>query len=50
MDKNNNPIEFKNSSSIEIRFIEKNNKRTMFYFDRIYVQDSVIIGDGSIFI
>jgi hypothetical protein len=50
IDKNNNPFELKNSPSIEIRFTEKNNKRTIFYFDQIYIQDSTIIGDGSRFI
>jgi hypothetical protein len=50
IDKNNNPYELKNSPSIEIRFTEKNNKRTIFYFDQIYIQDSTIIGDGSRFI
>ncbi len=49
VDKYNNPAELKNSPSIEIRFTEKNNKRTIFYFDQIYVQDSMIIGDGSRF-
>lgn len=50
IDKNNNPTELRNSPSIEIRFTEKNNKRTIFYFDQIYIQDSIIIGDGSRFI
>lgn len=50
VDKDNNPTELKNSPSIEIRFTEKSNKRTIFYFDQIYVQDSMIIGDGSRFI
>jgi len=50
VDKNNNPFDLKNSPSIEIRFTEKTNKRTIFYFDQIYVQDSIIIGDGSRFI
>jgi hypothetical protein len=50
VDKNNNPIELKNSPSIEARFTDKNNKRTIFYIDQIYVQDSIVIGDGSRFI
>ncbi len=50
VDKDNNPTELKNSPSIEIRFTKKNGKRTIFYFDQIYVQDSMIIGDGSRFI
>lgn len=50
VDKNNNPVELKNSPSIEIRFTDNQNKRTIFYFDQIYVQDSTVIGDGSRFI
>ncbi len=50
MDKKNNPVELKNSPSIEIRFTDKNDKRTVFYFDQIYIQDSTVIGDGSRFI
>jgi len=49
-DKNNNAYELKNSPSIEIRITEKNNKRTIFYFDSIYLQDSLIIGDKSRFL
>jgi len=47
VDKNNNPYELKNGPSIEIRFTEKNNKRTIYYFDRLYLQDTLIIGDRS---
>jgi hypothetical protein len=50
VDKKNNSFELKNSPSIEIRLTEKNNKRTIFYFDQIYIQDSTVIGDGSRFI
>lgn len=50
VDKKNNPVELKNSPSIEIRFTDKNKKRTYFYFDQIYIQDSTVIGDGSRFI
>lgn len=50
VDKDNNPFELKNSPSIEIRFTEKNNKRTIFYFDRVYLQhDTLIVGDMSRF-
>jgi len=49
-DKNNNPVELVNNPSIEIRITEKNNRRTVFYLDQIFVQDSMIIGDGSRFI
>jgi hypothetical protein len=50
IDKAKNPFELKNSPSIEIRFTEKNNKRTIYYFDRIYIQDTLILGDRSRFI
>jgi hypothetical protein len=50
VDKDNNQFELKNSPSIEIRFTENNNKRTIYYFDRIYLQDTLIIGDMSRFI
>ena len=49
VDKNNNPFELKNSPSIEIRFTRNNNKKTIFYFDYVYLQDSMIIGDMSRF-
>ena len=51
VDKNNNSLELKNSPSIEIRFTEKNNKKTVFYFDRIFLQnDTLIVGDISRFL
>ena len=50
VDKNNNPHELKNSPSIEIRFTEYNNKKTVFYFDKVYLQDTLIIGEKSRFI
>ncbi|PKP24071.1 MAG: hypothetical protein CVU06_05370, partial [Bacteroidetes bacterium HGW-Bacteroidetes-22] len=50
VDKDNNPFELKNSPSIEVRFTEKDNKRTVFYFDRIFLQDTLIIGDRSRFL
>ena len=50
VDKNNIPFQLKNSPSIEIRFTENNNKRTIYYFDRVYLQDTLIIGDRSRFI
>jgi len=49
VDKKNNPVELRNSPSLEIRFTAKNNKRKYFYFDQIYVQDSIVKGDGSRF-
>lgn len=50
VDKNNNPYELKNSPSIEIRFTNNNNRRTIFYFDRVFLQDTLIIGDISRFL
>jgi hypothetical protein len=50
IDKDNKPFELKNSPSIEIRFTQKNNKRIIYYFDRVFLQDSLIIGDMSRFI
>lgn len=50
IDKDNNPFELKNSPSIEIRFTENNNKRTIYYFDRVHLQDTLIIGDQSRFL
>ena len=50
IDKKNNPVVLINSPSIEIRFTEKNNKRAIFYFDRVYLQDTLIIGHRSRFI
>lgn len=50
VDKDNNPVELKNSPSIEIRFTEKNNKRTIYYFDRVHLQDTLILGDRSRFL
>lgn len=50
VDKQNNPFELKNSPSIEVRVTDKNNKRTYFYFDQMFVQDSILKGDGSRFI
>jgi hypothetical protein len=49
-DKNNNPLKLKNSPSIEIRFTQYNKKRTVFYFDRVCLQDTLIIGEMSRFI
>lgn len=50
VDKKNNSVILKNSPSIEIRFTEHNDKKTILYFDMVYVEDSVIYGDGSRFI
>jgi hypothetical protein len=43
-DKHNNPVELENSPSLEITFINKKNRKTVYYFDRIFVQDTLITG------
>lgn len=50
VDKEGNPYKLRNSPSIEVRITDKNNKKTYLYFDQIYVQDSILRGDGSRFI
>ncbi len=50
VDKNNNPAQLKSSPSIEIRFTEQNNKKTTFYFDRVFLQDTLIMGYKSRFV
>ncbi len=50
VDSKGNAAELKNSPSIEIRFTYNNNKRTVFYFDLISVNDSSITGVQSRFI
>jgi hypothetical protein len=47
VDENNKSIKLANSPSIEIRFTDKNDDRTIFYFDTIYLQDSLIVGAKS---
>lgn len=50
-DKKGNAHEMSNGPSIEIRFTHGiNNKKTIYYFDRIYVNDSVVEGVQSGFI
>jgi len=50
-DKKGNPAELDNSPAIEIRFTYgENNKRTVFYFDRVFVSDSMVTGVPSRFI
>ncbi len=50
-DKKGNPAELDNGPAIEIRFTygEKNH-RTVFYFDRVFVSDSLVTGIQSRFI
>lgn len=49
-DKDGNPSRLTNSPSIEMRVTETNGKRTIFYFDRIFVTDSTLTGIQSRFI
>lgn len=49
-DKNGNMKMLAKKASLEIRFTEKNGKKTVFYFDKVYMQDTLIIGDQSRFI
>ena len=50
IDKNKISYKLKNSPSIEIRFTQNNGKKTIFYFDRVIVQDTMIFGMRSRFI
>lgn len=47
-DKNGNPAALQNSPSIEIRFTYgEKNKKSIFYFDRIFLEDTLIFGTPS---
>jgi hypothetical protein len=50
IDKQGNPYLLPNSPSIEIRFTDIKNKKTIFYFDHVYLSDSLIVVDRSRFI
>ena len=50
VDKNGNPVELQNSPSLEIRFTDTNNKKTIFYFDLISVDETYVRGVQSRFI
>lgn len=51
VDKGGKTFELVNSPSIEIRFTYgPNNKRVIYYFDRIYLTDSCVVGVRSRFI
>ena len=50
VDGNNRPFTLLNSPSIEIRFTERDDSRTIFYFDQVYIQDTLIVGAKSRFI
>jgi len=47
IDKNGNPVVLTNSPALEIRFTDINNKKTIFYFDRISVNDTTVSGVRS---
>ncbi|MBK6265519.1 hypothetical protein JKA74_10765 [Marivirga sp. S37H4] len=49
-DKKGNIVELTNMPSIEIRVTETNGKKTIFYFDRILIQENKLIGVQSRFI
>jgi hypothetical protein len=49
-DKNGNASRLTNSPSIEMRVTETNGKRTIFYFDRIFVTDTTLTGIQSRFL
>ena len=50
VDKQNNPARLNNSPSIEMRVTDTNNKKTIFYFDRIFVNETYLYGVQSRFI
>jgi hypothetical protein len=50
IDKNGNPSRLKNSPSIEMRVTQTSGKRSVFYFDRIFVNDSLLVGVQSRFV
>ena len=50
VDKDGNPVELRNSPSLEIRFTDTNNKKTIFYFDLISVDKTYVRGVQSRFI
>ncbi len=50
IDKKGNPVELKNSPSLEIRFTDNNDKKTIFYFDLITVDETYVSGVQSRFI
>ena len=50
VDKSGNPISILNSPSIEIRFTDSSNKKTIFYFDLIRFDGVTIAGRQSRFI
>lgn len=49
VDKNGNQVNLTNSPALEIRFTDFYNKRTTFYFDRIFVKGDSVQGEISRF-
>ena len=47
VDKSGNPVVLTNSPALEIRFTDTDNKKTIFYFDRILVNDTTVSGVQS---
>ena len=47
IDKNGNVIRLEKIPSLEIRFTDSNNKKTVFYFDRMFVTDTSVTGTYS---
>ncbi|MCW3091775.1 MAG: hypothetical protein JWP81_2844 [Ferruginibacter sp.] len=50
VDKNGNSFKLKVSPSLEIRFTDIDNQKTIFYFDRISVDEQFVSGVQSRFI
>ncbi len=50
VDKDGNETELQNSPSIETRITTADGKKTIFYFDRIYVENDTLMGFRSRFI
>lgn len=46
-DKHNNVRTLKKIPSLELRITEKNNKKTIFYADQVFVRDSIVCGEKS---
>ena len=49
-DKNNKKVLLRNSPSIEIKFTTKDHKKRTFYFDSVFLNDTIVVGDMSRFI
>lgn len=49
-DKSGTPMTFTNSPSIEVRVTQQSGKKTIFYFERLFISDSTLLGVRSRFI